>query len=925
MIRITILCLISFLISCEKDLSPTNPVDSGMGSIKIFIKEKTDLTNNYTDPLSSTPKTANPKSINLLEVRVLKSDNSLVTSKTFTPSGGFFEGTIKVKAQDNLKVLCIGTNNGVVEHFGVDEDVDVKVGKTTTATIPSSQWYSSYIPIITDISPNPSTDGSYTVTWNTVHTATNYVLQEADNQSFSDGYTVYSGTETLKSFSKKTAGTYYYRIMVSNASNITSGWSSGEYVVVNLPLEEFAISGTITGADGVTITLSGDTSDSQVVNDGGSYSFTVTEGGNYTVTPSKPGYTFIPTSQTFNNVISDKTQNFTATQKTHTISGIVSGADGVTVTLGGDASDSQVVNDGGSYSFTVAEGGNYSITPSKPDYTFNPGNQIFNNLSADVTQNFTAVYSPNTHTISGTVSGADGVTITLSGDASGILSVNDGGSYSFIVTEGGNYTVTPSKSGYTFTPESQTFNNVTTDVTQNFIATYSLNTHTISGAVSGADGVTLTLSGDTSDSRVVNDGGSYSFTVAEGGNYTVTPSKSGYTFTPSSKSFTNVTSNQTQNFTTTIITYTISGTVTGADGVTITLSGDATGSQVVNDGNTYSFTVAANGNYTVTPTRSGYTFMPASKTFTNVTANQTQNFTVPQKTHTISGTITSASGVTVTLSGGASDSQFVMNDGGSYSFTVEQGGDYTVTPSKEGFTFFPETKSFNNVTSDISQDFMASSYMVEDYFSDNKNNWYEYESEEKFVAVENGKYVIEVKLFIAHLSWQRNVIDTTKDFQIESSMLHVSGITNNGYGLSLGELDNNFENQYSFTINADGYYTIFKRINNNIVNIINWTYSSYINQGNKTNKLSVTKSGDNLLFYINDMMVNQISSEFLFGDDVGFEVDNAQRIEIDYIIIRQNLIAAKQSIIPQDLQLYTPNFNEGGHGSAKPIVNTPEH
>ena len=62
-------------------------------------------------------------------------------------------------------------------------------------------------------------------------------------------------------------------------------------------------------------------------------------------------------------------------------------------------------------------------------------------------------------------------------------------------------------------------------------------TYTISGTISGASGVTVTLSGDASDSQSVNSGGRYSFTVGCGGNYTVTPSKAGYTFSLSSKSF----------------------------------------------------------------------------------------------------------------------------------------------------------------------------------------------------------------------------------------------------------------------------------------------------------------------------------------------------------------------------------------------------
>jgi outer membrane protein assembly factor BamE (lipoprotein component of BamABCDE complex) len=67
--------------------------------------------------------------------------------------------------------------------------------------------------------------------------------------------------------------------------------------------------------------------------------------------------------------------------------------------------------------------------------------------------------------------------------------------------------------------------------------------------VTGADGVTVTLSGDASDTKTVSSGGSYSFTVGEGGSYTVTPSKAGYVFTPASRTFTNVTADQALNFT----------------------------------------------------------------------------------------------------------------------------------------------------------------------------------------------------------------------------------------------------------------------------------------------------------------------------------------------------------------------------------------
>jgi uncharacterized repeat protein (TIGR03803 family) len=52
-----------------------------------------------------------------------------------------------------------------------------------------------------------------------------------------------------------------------------------------------------------------------------------------------------------------------------------------------------------------------------------------------------------------------------------------------------------------------------------------------------------------SASTTTNSAGNYSINVAAGGNYTVTPSLSGYTFTPPSAAFNNLSANQTANFT----------------------------------------------------------------------------------------------------------------------------------------------------------------------------------------------------------------------------------------------------------------------------------------------------------------------------------------------------------------------------------------
>jgi hypothetical protein len=69
-----------------------------------------------------------------------------------------------------------------------------------------------------------------------------------------------------------------------------------------------------------------------------------------------------------------------------------------------------------------------------------------------------AAVSPNTFSISGTISPAtngSGATVTLSGATSLITSADSSGTFSFTGLANGSYSVTPSKSGFGFTPPSQ--------------------------------------------------------------------------------------------------------------------------------------------------------------------------------------------------------------------------------------------------------------------------------------------------------------------------------------------------------------------------------------------------------------------------------------------------------------------------------------
>ena len=328
------------------------------------------------------------------------------------------------------------------------------------------------------------------------------------------------------------------------------------------------------------------------------------------------------------------TSNGTST--TYSMSGTVSGAvaSGVTMTLGGAASATTATAADGTYTFSGLHNGNYTVKPSKSGYTFSPTSRNVTISDADQTSvNFTSSFV--TYGISGTVVGmvSSGVTMTLGGAASATTTTGTTGTYSFTGLLNGSYTVTPGKSGYTFSPTSRNVTISGANQTGITFISSAATTYSISGAVSGAatSGVTMTLSGASGATTTTGTGGTYSFTGLASGSYTVTPSKSGCTFSPTSKNVTISGANQTgNNFTAAAGSYSISGTVSGAvaSGVTMTLSGAAGATTTTGTGGTYSFTGLANGSYTVTPSKSGYVFSPTNTSVPISGADVTgQNFT----------------------------------------------------------------------------------------------------------------------------------------------------------------------------------------------------------------------------------------------------------------------------------------------------------
>jgi len=398
------------------------------------------------------------------------------------------------------------------------------------------------------------------------------------------------------------------------------------------------------------------------------------------------------------------------------------------VALSGASSATTTTDANGNFAFTGLANGSYTVSPSKAGFTFNPASNPQTVSGADITGvNCTATPTQAaTYSISGQVtsngSGLSGVGVALSGASSATAITDANGDYAFTGLFNGSYTVTPSKPPFTFNPANRPQTVGGADIAGvNFIATPAqAATYSISGQVtsngSGLSGVAVALSGASSATAMTGSSGNYTFAGLDNGSYTVTPSRSGFAFNPAnSPQIVGGADIAGVNFIATpdqAATYSISGQVmfngSGLSGVAVALSGASSETAITGASGNYAFTGLYNGSYTVTSSRIGFTFNPASSPQTVSGANTPGvNFIATpvqagSGTYNISGQVTmtcsfcvpvvtfGVQGVWIALSGASSETA-ITGASGNYAFTGLKNGSYTITPSplSVGWTFNP--------------------------------------------------------------------------------------------------------------------------------------------------------------------------------------------------------------------------------------------
>jgi hypothetical protein len=139
---------------------------------------------------------------------------------------------------------------------------------------------------------------------------------------------------------------------------------------------------------------------------------------------------------------------------------------GVRVQLTGASSAATTTNSTGAYAFTGLASGSYTVAPSLAGYAFTPATRVFASITANQAGDFTA---QKVWAITGAVrdlndTGVPGVTVNVTGATARTTVTDADGRYGFPdLPEGGTYVVAPSRTAFAFTPDTQTFANLTRD------------------------------------------------------------------------------------------------------------------------------------------------------------------------------------------------------------------------------------------------------------------------------------------------------------------------------------------------------------------------------------------------------------------------------------------------------------------------------
>lgn len=119
------------------------------------------------------------------------------------------------------------------------------------------------------------------------------------------------------------------------------------------------------------------------------------------------------------------------------------------------------------------------------------------------------------------------------------------------------------------------------------------------------------------------------------------------------------------------------------------------------------------------------------------------------------------------------------------------------------------------------------------------------------------------------------------DFTLAVDAQQTAGPTDNEYGVLFRYVDG--DNFYSFDVNGEGSFSLFKKENGEWTTMVDWRESVYINPIGEFNHLKVTCQGDQITLYANDHELISVTDDSFAQGDVGLFAGTFDEPEVEAI------------------------------------------
>ncbi|PQJ78465.1 hypothetical protein BTO18_04335 [Polaribacter porphyrae] len=179
----------------------------------------------------------------------------------------------------------------------------------------------------------------------------------------------------------------------------------------------------------------------------------------------------------------------------------------------------------------------------------------------------------------------------------------------------------------------------------------------------------------------------------------------------------------------------------------------------------------------------------------------------------------------------------------------------------------------------------------------NQGTWTKGNDDIRELKVNNGKYYFQHKKNEGsrHITTRSFTIDFNRNFEIETSILKVSGVQDYGMSFLFDYKDSN--NYTEFGITSTGYYRVAETNSGTYRNIKSWTSSSSVKKGNyATNKLTIKKIGNRITFYVNNAYMYGMDFKSFKGNKLGFLLYKNQKVAIDYFRVKYTDVATTNTV-----------------------------